>query len=160
MKYKNELLRLSVLIVMLMGISNTLLAQTKFAVNDIYYETRNENTVYVAPKPGFFQFYTLEDVVMPETVTDPNTGITYTVTGVKTQAFLNDQNLKSIELPNTITVIDSMAFSNNKKLENITIPVSVTKISKIAFGNCTQLTTVTFKVYLLWQMMPFLIVRQ
>ncbi|MBO6117228.1 MAG: leucine-rich repeat domain-containing protein [Bacteroidales bacterium] len=145
MKYKNELLRLTVLIVMLMGISNNLLAQTKFAVNDIYYETQNENTVYVAPKPGFFQFYTLEDVVIPETVTDPNTGITYTVTGIKTQAFLNDQNLKSIELPNTITVIDSMAFSNNKKLENITIPVSVTKISKIAFGNCTQLTTVTFE---------------
>ena len=59
------------------------------------------------------------------------------------QAFMGNESLESIVIPNTVTEIGSYAFSGCSGLTSITIPNSVTRIAAAAFNNCTSLTSVT-----------------
>lgn len=65
------------------------------------------------------------------------------ITSIKEYGLAYNNNLTSVEIPNTVTKIDSSAFANCSSLPNVTIPNSVTIIGFRAFSNCFSLTNVT-----------------
>lgn len=85
---------------------------------------------------------TLENVVIPETVT--NEGVTYTVTNIANSAFRNNTYVKEIETPSTLTSIGEHAFREMSSLTKITINASESfkKFSNAEFYNDSALTYV------------------
>lgn len=96
--------------------------------------------------------YDIEDVVIPETVT--NDGVTYTVTGIATQAFMNNAKLKTIKLPNTLKTIGVQAFQGCSVLTTVDMGNSVETIGDKAFFNTSKITELklspTVKTIGLW----------
>ena len=70
-------------------------------------------------------------------------GQEYTVTGIGLVAFVNNNNLQSITIPDGVTSIGEAAFSNCSSLTSITIPDGVTNIGSSAFSYCSSLTSIT-----------------
>ncbi len=71
------------------------------------------------------------DIVIPETVIDPNSGTEYTVTFIERTAFFSDQ-LTSVVMLNSITGIGDFAFSQNN-LEEVVLSSNLTDIGDFAF---------------------------
>ena len=69
----------------------------------------------------------------------PSHYMDYKITGIKSYAFENNQNLLSISLPTTIQVVDNYAFRNCKSLKSITIPESVTRLAEGFCNGCSSL---------------------
>lgn len=67
----------------------------------------------------------------------------YPVTNFYAYAFSEDQNLKSISLPDGFTKITRDAFHNCHTLMSISIPDSVKEIDSLAFQSCYNLKSVT-----------------
>lgn len=57
-------------------------------------------------------------------------------------AFLNCNNITSINIPNSITNIGKYAFSGCNSLTNVTIGKGLTNIGKSAFSGCNSLTSI------------------
>ena len=70
---------------------------------------------------------------IPDSVTNPNSGITYRVYALRAAAFSNSSQLDSIRLPHMLDSINSDAFSYCSKLKSIVIPASVQSITVGAF---------------------------
>lgn len=70
----------------------------------------------------------------------------YPVTSISEYA-LDDNNYKSLILPDTMNLIGPSAFANNEYLSVIRIPKNVTSISYEAFENDTALKTIVFEGY-------------
>lgn len=68
--------------------------------------------------------------------------VEYIVTTIGDQSFRDNNDLISVEIPNTITCIESNAFRHCIKLDSITIPKSVKKIGLGPFSECRSLTTI------------------
>ena len=73
-----------------------------------------------------------------KSVTIPNS-----VTSIGDLAFFECTNLTSITIPNSVTSIGDSAFSQCSNLASITIPNSVTSIGDSAFFKCSNLTSIT-----------------
>ena len=56
--------------------------------------------------------------------------------------FLNGEEVKNLEIPNTINTIKYNSFSNCVSIESVTIPSSITLIEERAFDGCTSLSSV------------------
>ena len=69
--------------------------------------------------------------------------ITYTLTSIGEDAFLNCRSLTSVTIPNSVTSIGKGAFSYCESLTSVTIPNGVTSIGLGAFYSCSSLTSVT-----------------
>lgn len=129
-------------------------------LDGIYYNLVGDHAVVT--NNGDYNCYS-GDIVIPETVT--KRGITYPVTIIGEDAFLDCGGLKSVTLPNSVTIIwdyafyrctslvsitlgDSLkyvgvsAFENCAALSKIILPSSVTTIEDYAFENCGRLATV------------------
>ena len=103
-----------------------------FSVDGISYTTNgNEATVYGS---------TLEDLVIPETVTYD--GVTYPVTSIGVQAFKRHDNLTSVTIPSSIKSIEIDAFYECTNLKSVKIDNAPTFIGLYAFANCYNLTNV------------------
>jgi hypothetical protein len=81
-----------------------------------------------------------EDLKIPTTVT--HKGISYSVTNIGAEAFLNCNELTNITIPNSVTNIGNGAFFGCCGLTNAAIPNSVTHIGRNAFFSCIKLTSV------------------
>ena len=57
--------------------------------------------------------------------------------------FLNDKEIKVLEIPDGITSINDYAFEGCKSITTITIPNSVNSIGEYAFDGCSSITSVT-----------------
>ena len=64
------------------------------------------------------------------------------IKGIGEEIF-EDQDLRSLTLPDTLTSIGHAAFRGCEYLTSLTIPDSVTRIDECAFMNCTSLTSLT-----------------
>ena len=65
------------------------------------------------------------------------------VTAIGSEAFKDNQNLKSVIIPDSVTQIDNGAFFGCKNLKSVVIPDSVTSISYDTFKDCISLESVT-----------------
>lgn len=63
-----------------------------------------------------------------------------TITAIAPSAFMDCDNLTSVEIPDTVTSIGNYAFKNCTNLDDIAIPDSVTSVGKGAFENCGKIT--------------------
>ena len=57
--------------------------------------------------------------------------------------YLNGEEIKNLEIPNSVTSINNCDFYNCTGLTSVTIPNSVTSIGSSAFSGCSSLTSVT-----------------
>jgi hypothetical protein len=128
--------RLLLLISLLIG-TNVLFAQSgySFTVDGLNYlfETETEVSVHSC-------------VSNPDTVIIPSSvnynGVTYSVTRIRTIAFLNKTSLKYVHIPDGVTYIEYQSFQGCTGLTSIVIPNSVTTIEQYAFKDCTGLTSI------------------
>ncbi len=63
------------------------------------------------------------------------------VTSIGNTAFLYNNALETVELPNTLTRIGGGAFFKLPKLRKVNIPSSVTEVGNLAFAQCDMLET-------------------
>lgn len=82
-------------------------------------------------------------IVIPDKVVYGN--VEYIVTTIGDQSFHNNNDLISVEIPNTITNIESKAFYQCIKLKIVTIPNSVKKIGLGPFSGCRSLTAINIE---------------
>lgn len=96
------------------------------------------------------------DYEIPSTVTNPKTGIEYTVVSIGDDAFVSlfpsssrsmpryskYYSLKSVSIPNTVRSIGDRAFERNSELKSIEIPESVKKLGCCVFMSCSSLESV------------------
>ncbi len=80
-----------------------------------------------------------ENLTIPKTISFG--GIEYTVTGISTKAFLNDQTIKTVTIPKGVT-IGLKSFAKCASLETASISASI--IGSNAFFGCDSLTTISF----------------
>jgi hypothetical protein len=124
-----------------------------FKVNKIYYVIKDGNECWVNQCKSDYNFNTTPpsidweynndlsgEVVIPETVTYD--GVTYTVTGIETRAFLDITSITSIVLPSTVRTFGKSAFNRCTNLESINIPSGMTSIAEYAFGSCEKLKSI------------------
>ncbi|MBD5250358.1 MAG: leucine-rich repeat protein [Barnesiella sp.] len=79
-------------------------------------------------------------VVIPETVTDPDSGTTYTVTSIADKVFQNNTVIESVVMPNTITSVGNSCFSSCSALASCQLSESLTEIADYTFYSCGKLT--------------------
>ena len=84
------------------------------------------------------------NVKIASTVTT-DSGETYTVTSIASNAFAGNKKITSVTLPSTVTTIGSGAFKNCTKLKKVTLSKKVTTIGKNAFSGDKNLKTITIK---------------
>ena len=108
-------------------------------IDGIYYNLVSEGQqAEVTKNPS--EYYS-GSITIPESV--KNKGITYSVTSIGYDAFLNCKGLTSVTIGNSVTSIGNYAFFNCSGLTSIEIPNSVTSIGDKAFKYCSGLTSVT-----------------
>ena len=113
----------------------------------LYYNTLNDHEVEITfpyngdggswltyPKPT-------GNLIIPSIV--EHNGISYTVTSIGNRAFLECNQITSVEIPNTIVSIRSQAFYKANALTSLEIPNSVVLIGEYAFFSCNQLLSLT-----------------
>ena len=81
-----------------------------------------------------------ENLIIPSTIVDG--GITYTINAIGNYAFLSNDVLQSVEIPNTVTNIGQSAFQDCKTLQNVTIGGSLQAINDKTFMNCMSLQAI------------------
>ncbi len=82
-------------------------------------------------------------VTIPETVTVDD--ITYTVTSIGKEAFMDNFFVKKITVPDTVTKIGTRAFKECLYLKEIVIGSGVKSIGKYAFKGCEKLKSITIE---------------
>ena len=107
----------------------------------------------IVPSYMFFGCSALEEIVIPEGVTDIGGSVFYgssverivvpaTVRKIGTYAF-SCETLRSVELSEGVTDIDYGAFQGCVSLQSLELPDSIKAIGHNAFEGCTMLKTVT-----------------
>lgn len=76
-------------------------------------------------------------IVIPEQVTNSETGNTYTVTSISNYAFTGCTGITSVTLPNTLTSIGDYAFDGCIGISSVAFPISLTTIGGYSFQGCT-----------------------
>jgi len=112
---------------------------SSFTQNNLTYEVQTGNqTVRVT---GNTITTVINNLIIPPSVTQ--NGVTYTVTGIDPNAFVNKTTITGhLELPNTIEIIHYDAFKNCSELTSVVIPYSVTTVFPGAFRGTTKLLNV------------------
>ncbi|MGN0367709.1 MAG: leucine-rich repeat protein [Wujia sp.] len=80
-------------------------------------------------------------VTIPNTVTIQ--GVTYKVTTISSNAFINDKKVTQVIIPSNVTTISNGAFKGCSNLSKVTLGSNVTTIGDRAFYQCSKLTSVT-----------------
>ncbi len=106
-----------------------------------------DKTAEVVFDPAYLE---LEDILIPDTAVDPDTGIEYTVTAIGKMAFDDCPKIRSVIMGDSITRIEDYAFNmcDNKVLHNIgfiRFSENLKHIGNFAFKNCHNLTTGYYK---------------
>lgn len=104
----------------------------------LYYNLYDDGTAEIVKNP-VNSTYSMESLAIPATVT--HNGVTYRVTTIATNAFLNS-TIKSISGGANITTIGSTVFGSNSPLTSINLDGKVTSIGSSAFYGCASLTSI------------------
>ena len=114
-------------------------------VDGIFYNLNNANkTATVTFKGDRYFAYDSEyagDVVIPKAVTFG--GISYSVTSLGVECFMDCSSLTSITIPNSVTSLGEDCFYGCSSLTSVTLPNSVTRLGSYCFYGCSCLTSIT-----------------
>ena len=124
-------------------VTSSMASAYDFEVDGIYYFTSG-NMAVVTNGDGYNSYH--GQVTIPTSVT--HDGTTYEVKAIGKHAFLNCNDLTSVDIPATVTTIGVGAFYQCSALTGIVIPNSVTAIDDVAFGLCSALTSVSLGSHL------------
>ena len=153
--YRNTRKRVALVVLGLIAVSSTLVAQQyDFKVGQLYYkitDTTNRK-VAVVPENSSYPYYNNAPtgaITIPATVA--NGGNTYSITSIGEYAFYGCRGLNSITITNSVTKIDNGAFSLCTSLASVALGNGVDSIGsnnfywgdKGAFEDCTGLTSIT-----------------
>ena len=113
-------------------------------VDGIFYNLDAGNkTATVTYKGAKYDSYKDEyagDVVIPKAVTYD--GITYSVTSLGVECFMDCSSLTSITIPNSVTSLGDYCLSGCSSLTSVTIPNSVTSLGNLCFYGSSGLTSI------------------
>lgn len=100
-----------------------------------------EGGIFILKQNGTADFSRSQSGQYPEEFTIPNSTLngSYTITGIGSNAFYNQENLKQVILPATIETIGDSAFAFCRSLTQINLPASLRTIGKKAFFDCKSL---------------------
>ena len=114
-------------------------AQISVEIEGINYELDGETkeATVIAKSGGEYSGI----IVIPESVEHET--VTYSVTGIGSQAFFSCSSLESVAIGNSVMSIGDYAFFECVDLESVTIGNSVESIGQAAFTRCSGLTSVT-----------------
>ncbi len=129
---KTKLTTAIILLVSLVSFSQT------FSFEDLNYTvtSTSPNTATLSGGTG------IGDLIIPATVTNPDTNVTYNVTAISNSVFRGD-SLTSVVIPDTVITIGNSAFRGND-LISITLGSGLQSIGELAFaGNSTQTTIIS-----------------
>ena len=97
--------------------------------------------VYTILKGGAIQIETYhgseEDITIPAEIDGSR------VTSIMSYAFEENQNLKSLTIPEGLVTIGNYAFQKCPNLAKVTLPASATEIGEAVFADCPSLTSIT-----------------
>lgn len=79
------------------------------------------------------------DLVIPSKVTDPVTGLTFTVNAAAQSAF-GSTNIKSVVLPGTIETMGTRLFQNCDSLVDVELQEGITSLNFYMFYDCRELS--------------------
>ncbi len=114
----------------------------------LYYNIINDSTVEITSQNSSSPYYSdggpVGTLVIPDTVTNPNTGFTYNVKSIGSNAFRNCDNITMVQIANSVTSIGDGVFYNCDRLSEIDFGDSLTSIGSGAFYRCYSLTDIVF----------------
>ena len=114
----------------------------------LYYNIVGDNTVEVTSQNSNSPYYLnggpAGTLTIPSSVIHPNTGITYNVISIGTDALRNCDYLTFVTIPNSVTSIEYGAFYNCDRLSNIDFGDSVISIGGSVFYRCYSLADIVF----------------
>ncbi|MBO7227567.1 MAG: leucine-rich repeat protein [Bacteroidales bacterium] len=114
----------------------------------LYYNIVGDNTVEVTSQNSNSPYYSnggpAGTLTIPSSVIHPNTGITYNVISIGTDALRNCDYLTFVTIPNSVTSIEYGAFYNCDRLSNIDFGDSVISIGGSVFYRCYSLADIVF----------------
>ena len=111
-----------------------------FEVDGLYYNIIDDGKAVEVTSPPA-SYYSDAVVTIPAAVT--HGGTTYPVTGIGYSAFIYDDELTSVTIPNSVTKIGRSAFFGCDGLTSVTISRYVTSIGESAFSACNGMTSLT-----------------
>ena len=112
----------------------------------LYYNILNDHEVEITfPYDGNDSWLTYPkptgNLIIPSLV--EYDGISYIVTTIGNRAFIECNQITSVEIPNTIVSIQERAFYKANALSSLEIPNSVRLVGGMAFFGCTNLLSLT-----------------
>lgn len=114
-----------------------------FTIGKLYYTVTDETNHYVSVSRASNYDTPSGDLVIPESVTDPESNVKYTVTAIANYAFHSCADITSVTIPGTVTTIGMQAFYNCSGLTTVSIPSSITEITfDDAFAGCISLASI------------------
>ncbi len=84
------------------------------------------------------------ELIIPQTVTDPDTGISYTVDYLKQYGFKGQTQITRVEVPETVVDLGHNVFEGCTALQSVVFGHHVANLWKYTFTGCTSLTTMVF----------------
>ena len=110
-------------------------AQTYDYYGGVYYQPNDDGLTAAIASPngdGYYQGV----ITIPSTITNEDTGVTYTVTSILGRAFENSPELTKVIIPATIHEIGAWAFHNCTKLKYVELKGGVDFIGNDVFSGC------------------------
>ena len=105
----------------------------------VYYQPNNDGCTAAIASPNGDGYYQ-GNINIPETITNEDNGVTYTVTSILGRAFENSPNLLRVAIPKTVQEIGAWAFHNCPKLKTIELKGGIATIGNDVFAN-TEIQT-------------------
>ena len=122
-------------IIIISAIDSSSAASNTITVNGIRYNVNNSNNTAVVTTTTI-----AGDVTIPSTFIYGK--YTYTVVSIGYEAFQNNTELISINIPNTVESIGQYAFMSCKSLVKVKLPDNLTEIDNGTFMYCSSLNSI------------------
>lgn len=114
------------------------LPASAFMVGSMNFEPLSSTTCSLTRNSEDFE----GDLVIPSKVTDPSTGIEYTVTEIGVLACDFNALLTSVTLPETLVTMGAKCFSGCSRIKEVTLPASLRNYGNRSFEFCTSLENI------------------